>query len=481
MFNHQDSAEKTLLESSDISLDIIHDCFGRSLQGVAPDFADLYFSSSQSENWTLDEGIIKEASYNSDKGFGCRIINGEQTGFAYADRIDPQILREAIKASRTIAKNGQNHSLPILKLNSIKDHYYPIANPFMSFSAQQKVELLQELDRYARSKDPAVKQVMLSLSASHDVILVMQYNGSYSTDIRPIVSFHVRVIVERSGKREPGSAGCGSRLDYTFIQENAKACVDKAIHQALINLDAKPAPAGQLPVVLGPGWPAVLIHEAVGHGLEADAIRQNTSVYKDSLGQMVASECCTIVDDATLANSRGSLSIDDEGVKGQKTVLIENGKLMNFMYDKHNAALMGKASTGNGRREGYSSLPIPRMTNTYLKPGIYNPDEIIASVADGIYAVDFSGGQVDVTSGQFVFSASEAYRIENGKVTYPIKGATLIGSGPEVIKKISMVGNDLALDPGIGVCGKDGQSVSVGVGQPTVKVDVLTVGGTEQI
>jgi TldD protein len=449
------------------------------LAGPQIDYADLYFQSTYSESWVMEDSIIKSGSFDIDRGVGVRATSGEKTGFAYADDIVMPALLQAAEAARSIVKQGQDksvqawHQLPGHKL------YLPI-DPLHSLSEDDKVSLLQRVDAYIRQKDTRVVQVTVSLAGEYETILVMASDGHLGADVRPLVRFNVSLIVEQNGRRETGYAGGGGRFNYQyFLQDNlAFEYADEALRQALVNLDATEAPAGPMPVVLGPGWPGVLLHEAVGHGLEGDFNRKGISVYSGRKGEKVASSLCTIVDNGTLPDRRGSLNIDDEGTPTQNNVLIENGILKNYMMDKRNARLMGEKSTGNGRRESYAHLPIPRMTNTYMLAGQSDPQEIIASVKKGLYAVNFGGGQVDITSGKFVFSASEAYLIENGKIGAPVKGATLIGNGPDVLTKVSMVGNDLKLDSGVGICGKDGQSVPVGVGQPTLLVDELTVGGT---
>jgi len=450
------------------------------LAGRQIDYADLYFQSTYSESWVLEDGILKNGSFDIDRGVGVRAMSGEKTGFAYADDIILPALLQATEAAKSIVKQGGEH--PVKAWHKLPGHqlYQPL-NPLDSLSEQDKVSLLQRVDQYIRAKDPRIVQVSVSLAGEYETILVMSSDGNLAADVRPLVRLNVSLIVEQNGRRESGYTGGGGRFDYQhFLQGDlAFQYADEALRQALLNLDAIAAPAGAMPVVLGPGWPGVLLHEAVGHGLEGDFNRKGISVYSGRMGERVASELCTIVDDGTLPNRRGSLNIDDEGTPTQNNVLIENGILRNYMLDKRNARLMQLQSTGNGRRESYAHLPMPRMTNTYMLPGKSLPEEIIASVKKGLYAVNFGGGQVDITSGKFVFSASEAYLIENGKIGAPVKGATLIGNGPDVLNKVSMVGNDLKLDAGVGICGKDGQSVPVGVGQPTLKVDELTVGGTQ--
>lgn len=443
------------------------------------DYADLYFQSTYSESWGLEDGIIKSGSFDIDRGVGVRALSGEKVGFAYADDIVMPALEQAALAARSIVKKGSEqavqawHKLPGHQL-------YQPTNPLHSLSEKEKVSLLQRVDSYIRQKDNRIIQVSVSLAGEYETVLVMASDGHLAADVRPLIRFNVSLIVEQNGRRETGYAGGGGRYDYQYFltDDLAFQYADEALRQALVNLEAIDAPAGTMTVVLGPGWPGVLLHEAVGHGLEGDFNRKGISAYSGRMGQQVASRLCTIVDNGMLPNRRGSLNIDDEGIPTQNNVLIEKGILKNYMMDKRNGRLMGVPSTGNGRRESYSHVPMPRMTNTYMLAGESDPSEILASVKKGLYAVNFGGGQVDITSGKFVFSASEAYLIENGKIGAPVKGATLIGNGPDALTKVSMVGNDLKLDAGVGICGKDGQSVPVGVGQPTLKVDALTVGGT---
>lgn len=450
-----------------------------SMMGHAIDAAELYFQTSTHESWVIEDGLVKDASFSVDRGVGVRAISGEKTGFAYSADLEINALMQSAGAARSIARLGQNKTAHALQTQSHTSLYSAI-DPMSSYSENEKIDYLKKVDAYARSLDPLVVEVQASFSAVAETILVAHSDGTLASDIRPLVRFNVSVIVERNGERQNGYAGGGGRFDYTQLMADdfPMQCVREAVRQARVNLAAKDAPAGVMPVVLGPGWPGVLLHEAVGHGLEGDFNRKGSSVFAGRIGQQVASSLCTVVDDGTLANRRGSLSIDDEGTPSQCTTLIENGVLVGYMQDKHNAGLSGAKLTGNGRRESYAHLPMPRMTNTYMLAGPHDPQEIIQSVKRGLYAPHFGGGQVDITSGKFVFSASEAYLIENGKITTPIKGATLIGNGPDVLTKVSMVGNDLKLDDGIGVCGKAGQSVPVGVGQPTLKIDQLTVGGT---
>lgn len=444
------------------------------------DDADLYFQSVNYESWYLEDSEVKSGTYAIDRGVGIRAVSGEKTGYAYCDDIDLPAMERAAHAARSIALAG---SAPekALKISNTPIAHYAGLNPIEGMSKQDKIELLLAIDKVARAEDPRVIQVNASLTGVYEVVLVAGIHGQYIADVRPMVSVHVTVIVEENGRRESARSGGGGRLGYAFFLDQSRALhyAREAVREALVNLHADDAPAGTMPVILGPGWPGVLLHEAVGHGLEGDFNRKGLSAFSGRLGEQVASPGVTVVDDGTLPDRRGSLSIDDEGTPAQCTTLIKDGVLVNYMQDRLNARLMGMQPTGNCRRESYSHVPMPRMTNTYMLAGDYHPDEIIKSVARGLYAVNFSGGQVDITSGQFVFSASEAYLIENGRVTRPVKGATLIGNGPDVMKKVSMIGNDLALDPGIGVCGKDGQSVPVGVGQPTLKIDSLTVGGTK--
>jgi len=444
------------------------------------DSADLYFQSVRQESWSLEDGIVKEGHYHIEQGVGVRAISGEKTGFAYSDEIILPALTQAANTARAIARQGQQAQIQAWQ-RSQAPRLYSSSDPLASLSAQDKIQLLQQLDTQARKIDPRVKQVFVSLSGVYEIILLAATDGTLAADVRPMVRLNVSVIVEHKGRREQGSCGGGGRVSYDYFMDDQRAnhYAQEAVRQALVNLDAVDAPAGGMPVILGPGWPGVLLHEAVGHGLEGDFNRKGSSVFSNRIGERVAAKGCTVVDNGTMPARRGSLNVDDEGVVTQETVLIENGILKGYLQDKHNAHLMGMTSTGNGRRESYAHLPMPRMTNTYMLAGEYDPQEIIASVDKGVYAVNFGGGQVDITSGKFVFSASEAYLIENGKVTTPLKGATLIGNGPEVMQNISMLGNDLQLDLGVGVCGKEGQSVPVGVGQPTLRIDELTVGGTQ--
>ncbi|MGJ7261861.1 metalloprotease TldD [Morganella morganii] len=447
------------------------------------DYGDLYFQSSFHEAWVLEDKIIKNGSYNIDQGVGIRAVSGEKTGFAYADQISLTALQQSASAARSIVReqgNGKVQSLHRVNNTAL----YAALDPLRAMPREEKIALLHRLDRVARAEDPRVQEVNASLTGVYEEVLVAATDGTLATDIRPLVRLSVSVLVEEDGKREHGGSGGGGRFGYEYFlgTEDGEIRADhfarEAVRMALVNLSAVAAPAGSMPVVLGAGWPGVLLHEAVGHGLEGDFNRRGASVFSGKIGQQVTSSLCTIVDDGTIGDRRGSLAIDDEGVLGQYNVLIENGILKGYMQDKLNARLMGVDPTGNGRRESYAHLPMPRMTNTYMLAGETSPEEIIASVKNGLYAPNFGGGQVDITSGKFVFSTSEAYLIENGKITKPVKGATLIGSGIEAMQQVSMVGNDLKLDKGVGVCGKEGQSVPVGVGQPTLKLDSITVGGT---
>lgn len=450
-----------------------------SLLTAPIDQADIYFQSGRYESWVLEDGIIKEGSHNIEQGAGVRVVSGEKTGFAYSDRIELPSLLEAANSVKAIARQGQNASHAISTQGQWPQLYSTI-NPLLS-SDQEKIALLRRVDEETRKLDHRIEQVIVSLVGVHDHILVASQDGSLAADVRPLVRLNVTVIVEQDGRREQGSMGGGARSGYDFFadQERALSYGQEAVRQALVNLEAIPAPAGCMTVVLGSGWPGILLHEAIGHGLEGDFNRKETSAFSGRVGERVASDLCTVVDDGTLSERRGSLSIDDEGTPTENTILIEKGILKGYMQDKMNARLMGAKPTGNGRRESYAHLPMPRMTNTYMLAGPHDPEEIIRSVKNGLYAKNFGGGQVDITSGKFVFSASEAYLIEDGKITRPVKGATLIGNGPDVLTRVSMVGTDLELDSGVGTCGKEGQSVPVGVGQPTLKIEGLTVGGTE--
>jgi len=443
------------------------------------DYADLYFQTSRSESWTVEDRIIREGSFSLEQGVGVRAVSGEKTGFAYSDELLLPALEHAATAARAIARQGEAY--PVLAWDRRETApRYPFADPTASLSDAEKTRFLSELEQAARDLDDRIEQLIISMSSTQDLVLVAASDGTLAADVRPLVRLNVSVILEKGGRRESGYAGGGARADlrYFLAGDTALDYAREAVRQAAVLLEAEAAPAGLMPVVLGPGWPGILLHEAVGHGLEGDFNRKGTSAFAGKVGERVAASGCTIVDDGTIPNRRGSLAVDDEGTPGQYNVLVEDGILRGYMQDKLNARLMGVSPTGNGRRESYAHMPMPRMTNTYMLPGSYDPAEIIASVDRGLYAPNFGGGQVDITSGKFVFSASEAYLIEKGKVTVPVKGAMLIGDGPEALTKISMIGNDLELDSGVGTCGKEGQSVPVGVGQPTLRIDELTVGGT---
>ena len=444
------------------------------------DYADLYFQFTKSESWSLEEGIVKTGSFNIDQGVGVRAVSGDKTAFLYSDEISLEALKQAAAATRTIAKYGQGKVKVADSVTSYagRSLYFP-HDPLSSLDSTAKVKLLEKIEKMARAKDPRVKQVMAGLAGEYDVVLVARSDGIIAGDVRPLVRLSLTVIAEQDGRREMGSSGGGGRYDYSyFTPEVLEKYVDDAVSGALINLEARPAPAGPMTVVLGPGWPGILLHEAIGHGLEGDFNRKGSSAFSGQIGQRVAAEGVTVVDDGTLQDRRGSLNMDDEGNPTQCTTLIENGILKGYIQDTMNARLMKMPITGNARRESFAHLPMPRMTNTYMLGGDKDPAEILASVKNGLYAVNFGGGQVDITNGKFVFSASEAYMIEDGKISYPVKGATLIGNGPDVLRRVSMIGNDMRLDSGVGVCGKEGQSVPVGVGQPTLRLDGLTVGGT---
>jgi TldD protein len=442
------------------------------------DYADLYFQYTRSESWSLEEGIVKSGSFNIDQGVGVRAVTGEKTAFAYSDDISLDALTSAAQATRAIARQGQSGRAAVVA-RAVGHNLYVPHDPLASLDDRSKVDLLERIERHARALDPRVAQVMAFLAGEYEVVLIARPDGALAADVRPLTRLSLQVIVEQDGRREQGSSGGGGRFDYAYFTDDVlKDYAKKAVDQALVNLDARPAPAGTMTVVLGPGWPGVLLHEAVGHGLEGDFNRKGTSAFSGRIGERVAAPGVTVVDDGTIARRRGSLNIDDEGQPTQRNVLIENGVLKSYMQDSLNARLMKVPPTGNGRRESYAHIPMPRMTNTYMLNGDTTREEIIASVKDGVYAVNFGGGQVDITSGKFVFSASEAYVIENGRLAYPVKGATLIGNGPDALTRVAMIGNDMSLDPGVGTCGKEGQSVPVGVGQPTLRIDGLTVGGT---
>ena len=444
------------------------------------DEADLYFQYTRSEGWSLEEGIVKTGSFSIDQGVGVRAVSGEKTAFAYSDDISEASLLDAARTVRTISAQAQTKRAKVAtkKIASSRS-LYPGVDPILSMDSTTKVELLGKVEKLARAKDPRVIQVMAGLASEYDVVLVARADGTLAADVRPLVRLSVSVIAEQKGRRESGSSGGGGRFGLAYFSDaQIEQYVNEAVHAALTNLEARPAPAGEMTVVLGSGWPGILLHEAIGHGLEGDFNRKGSSAFGGRIGQRVAAKGVTVLDDGTIADRRGSLNVDDEGNTTQRNVLIEDGILKGYIQDSMNARLTGVAPTGNGRRESYANVPMPRMTNTYMLGGDKEPEEIVKSIKKGLYAVNFGGGQVDITSGKFVFSASEAYWVENGKILYPVKGATIVGNGPECLKRVSMIGNDMKLDSGVGTCGKEGQSVPVGVGQPTLRIDGLTVGGT---
>ena len=472
-----ETAKSTLLAPFELESGKLERVFG-TLAARKVDYADLYFQYSRFEGWSLEEGIVKSGSFNIEQGVGVRAISGERTAFAYSDEISFNALQDAARATRAIAAAGQSRRIKSNQ-GSLPVPLYRAIDPTASLDSADKVALLEKLERKCRALDPRVTQVMASLGGEYEVVLIARADGGIAADVRPLVRLSVQVIAEQNGRRETGSAGGGGRGDYShFTEARLDEYARHAVSQALTNLEARPAPAGTMTVVLGPGWPGVLLHEAVGHGLEGDFNRKGSSAFAGRMGQRVAAPGVTVVDDGTLPGRRGSLTVDDEGNPTQRTVLIEDGVLRGYMQDSLNARLMKMPLTGNARRESFAHVTLPRMTNTYMLAGSHDPREIIASVRKGLYATNFGGGQVDITNGKFVFSAAEAYLIEDGKVTHPVKGATLIGNGPDALTRVSMIGNDLALDSGIGTCGKEGQSVPVGVGQPTLKIEGLTVGGT---
>ena len=477
--NHLAIAESRLLAPTGLDLDSLQRAFG-ALLGPGIDFGDLYFQHARRESWSMEDGIVKDGVHAIEQGVGVRAISGEKTGFAYSDDLDAQALIASAQSARAIARDGREHGAQALQ-RSAGRALYPALDPVDALGNEAKVEALRRVDALLRALDPRVQQVMVGLSGGVDTVLVARSDGVLAGDVRPLVRMNVQVIVEQNGRRESGYAGFGGRYSYEQLlaDDKPEKFAREALRQALVNLEAVDAPAGVMPVVLGHGWPGVLLHEAVGHGLEGDFNRKGTSTFAGRIGQRVASPGVTIVDDGTLDGRRGSLNIDDEGEPTRCTTLIEDGVLVGYMQDSLNARLMGMVPTGNGRRESFAHLVMPRMTNTYMRAGTHDPQEMIRSVKKGLYAVNFGGGQVDITSGKYVFSATEAYLIEDGKVTAPVKGATLIGNGPETMQKVRMIGNDLALDAGVGVCGKDGQSVPVGVGQPSLLISQVTVGGTK--
>ena len=471
------TADACLLAPFDLESRKLQAVFG-SLAARKLDYADLYFQYTRSEGWSLEEGIVKSGSFSIEQGVGVRAISGEKTAFAYSDEISFDALQDAARAARAIGNAGSSKTARVARKNRAPQRYAAL-DPILSLDSDEKIKLLETLEKMCRALDPRVSQVMASLGGEYEVVLISRSDGVLAADVRPLVRLSVQVIAESGGRREMGSAGGGGRTDYShFTDAVLKGYAQQAVAQALVNLDSKPAPAGTMTVVLGPGWPGILLHEAIGHGLEGDFNRKGSSAFSGRLGERVASRGVTVVDDGTLPDRRGSLSVDDEGNPTRRTVLIEDGILRGYMQDSLNARLMKMPVTGNARRESFAHLTMPRMTNTCMLAGTRDPQEIIKSVKQGLYAANFSGGQVDITNGKFVFSASEAYLIENGKVTQPVKGATLIGNGPDALTRVSMIGDDMRMDAGQGTCGKEGQSVPVGVGQPTLKIDGLTVGGT---
>ncbi len=472
-----DIAQATLLAPFGLDQVATDRVFGTILAHRADD-ADLFFQYNRSEGWTLEEGEVKNGSFSIDQGVGVRVVSGEKTAFAYSDDITVDALEAAAHVTRAIAADGGDRAVGAPTPSSGLGLYAPI-DPVAQFDDARKVKILEALERFARAADPRVKQVIGRLSGEYDVVMVARADGGMAADVRPLVHLAVTVIAEQDGRREQGHQGAGGRFGYDFFTEERLAKIARdAVRQAVVNLDSRPAPAGPMAVVLGPGWPGILLHEAIGHGLEGDFNRKGTSAFSGRIGERVAAPGVTVIDDGTIADRRGSLSIDDEGNPTTRNVLIEDGILRGYLQDRMNARLMGVTPTGNGRRESYASIPMPRMTNTFMLGGDKDPSEIVASLDRGLYAVNFGGGEVDITSGKFVFSASEAYWVEKGKILYPVKGATLIGNGPDALTHVSLVGNDMCLDPGVGMCGKDGQSVPVGVGQPTIRIEGLTVGGT---
>ncbi|HMM86437.1 metalloprotease TldD [Azohydromonas sp.] len=444
------------------------------------DDADLYFQLTRHEGWSLEEGIVKSGSFSIEQGVGVRAVAGEKTAFAYSDDLTEAALMDAARTVRSIAAAGQGRRVKVGASRAAASRtLYAATDPIGTLDSASKVALLEKVERLARSKDPRIVQVMAGVAAEHDVVLVARADGTRAADVRPLVRLSVTVIAEQGGRREVGTGGGGGRFGLGFFQDaQIEAYIDQAVNAALTNLESRPAPAGEMTVVLGPGWPGILLHEAIGHGLEGDFNRKGSSAFSGRVGQRVAARGVTVLDDGTLPDRRGSLNVDDEGHATQRTVLIEDGILRGYLQDALNARLMKVKPTGNGRRESYAHVPMPRMTNTYMLGGDRTPGEIVASMRKGLYATNFGGGQVDITSGKFVFSASEAFWVENGRIQYPVKGATIIGNGPDALTRVKMIGNDMALDTGVGTCGKEGQSVPVGVGQPTLRIDGLTVGGT---
>jgi TldD protein len=473
------TARQLLLEP--FGLDETH--LSRALAEIAThavDDADLYFQYTRSEGWSLEEGIVKTGSFSIDQGVGVRALSGEKTAFAYSDDISEASLLDAARTVRSIAAAGGSVRTRVgdKKIAGGRTLYQGL-DPIATLDSTAKVQLLERAEKKARAKDPRIVQVMAGLAAEYDVVMVARADGTLAADVRPLVRLSITVIAEQNGRREMGTGGGGGRFGLAYFDEaRIDEYVNDAVNAALTNLESRPAPAGEMTVVLGPGWPGILLHEAIGHGLEGDFNRKGSSAFSGRVGKRVAAKGVTVLDDGTISDRRGSLNVDDEGNPTQRTVLIEDGILRGYMQDSLNARLMGVAPTGNGRRESYAHIPMPRMTNTYMLGGDRSPDEIVASIKKGLYATNFGGGQVDITSGKFVFSASEAFWVENGKVLYPVKGATIVGNGPDALTRVTMIGNDMSLDSGVGTCGKEGQSVPVGVGQPTLRIDGLTVGGT---
>ena len=474
------AARALLLEPFDLSEATLAQAL-RTITEHRVDDADLYFQYTRSEGWSLEEGIVKSGSFGIDQGVGVRAVAGEKTAFAYSDDISEAALLDAARTVRTIAAAGQSRRVRVPARSTVagsRTLYTPM-DPIATLDSTQKVALLEKVEKLARAKDPRVAQVMAGLAAEYDVVLVARADGTIAADVRPLVRLSVTVIAEQDGRREMGSNGGGGRFGLGYFHDSIiEGYVDAAVNAALTNLESRPAPAGEMSVVLGPGWPGILLHEAIGHGLEGDFNRKGSSAFSGRVGERVAAKGVTVLDDGTLPDRRGSLNIDDEGNASQRNVLIDNGILQGYLQDAMNARLMKVAPTGNGRRESYAAVPMPRMTNTYMLAGDKAPEEIVASIERGLYATNFGGGQVDITSGKFVFSASQAFWVEKGKIKYPVKGATIVGNGPDALTRVTMIGNDLALDSGVGTCGKEGQSVPVGVGQPTLRIDGLTVGGT---
>ncbi len=475
------TARETCLGDTDLDVPTCESMIS-GLMAPKVDAGELFFQRQRRLSWSLEDGKIKEGAFGASGGVGVRAMSGEKTGFAYVDDISRDALTPAITAARAIVKSGassESQHLPELGAET-GDAIHALDDPILGMNNDTRIDMMRRVDAVARAVDNRVCKVSVGLHAVHEAILVVSTDGILCGDVRPLIRMNVSVIAEQGGRRERGTAGGGGRRQASWLLEDDR-CDDyarEAVRLALLNLDAVDAPAGPMPVVLGPGWPGVLLHEAVGHGLEGDFNRKGTSAFAGKMGTQVASPLCSVVDDATLVDRRGSLRVDDEGTPGQRTVLIEDGILRGYMTDRLNAKLMQSTCTGNGRRESYAHLPMPRMTNTFMLPGPHDPEEILASVKKGLFAASFGGGQVDITSGQFVFSTTEAWLVEDGRCVCPVKGATLIGMGAEVMQRVSMVGKDLELDTGVGVCGKDGQSVPVGVGQPTLKVDEIIVGGT---